>query len=697
MAWLALTALIVWPVATIFIFEAYPPRSAIVIAFVVAWLFLPPTIIMLPGVPDWSKTTATVVSVTVVLWFKHARQFLAIRLRWFDIPVLAFTGCSLASSLSAGQGVYEGLSSVLEEILRWALPYLIGRAFLNDTQGLRQLTLGLAVGGICYMPLCWFELKMSPILKNWVYAFSTFTIDNYGLRYGGYRPMVFLTTGLELGWWMCCATLAAFLLWRSGSVRYLFGMPFGVLTTVLALTTIACKSTGALVQIALGFALIYACRWTRTTILIWGLLLVGPMYCLARPTGFWTGEQLLGYANMVFDADRTQSLGFRFEQEEILLQAGTQRPIFGWSRNGGFNPMDEKGNTAAITDGFWIIVFCSNGAFGLVAFNAMLLVPTTLFLRRYPPRTWIDPEVAPLTTFAIILPLYMIDNLSNAMPNPIYAIAMGSCASCLAGPVVSGRRRAESLPTYVAQDHPELAQASAGSSRGEGAVGWLQRQAWAAWERNQLDEAIPLQRRAVRAQQSDADLAPTPDRIDRLARLHISLARLLAAAGDHVGALVERQRADVLWRSVYAAVVADPEATQHFADHANDLAWLLLASPDLDMTSLEKALELVDEAVRLVPESAPYWNTLGIARHRRGRYLQAIQALSRSVHLHPDGGTAFDFFYLALANQALGQTGPAESWLARAEMWLLAHPDAAPALAETRAEIAACFPASRFV
>lgn len=65
MAWLAFFALVLWLPVVFTIFEKYPVRKAIVFSFVTAWLFLPPTLIPLPGFPDWSKMTATVTSVTI--------------------------------------------------------------------------------------------------------------------------------------------------------------------------------------------------------------------------------------------------------------------------------------------------------------------------------------------------------------------------------------------------------------------------------------------------------------------------------------------------------------------------------------------------------------------------------------------------------------------------------------------------------
>jgi hypothetical protein len=90
-------------------------------------------------------------------------------------------------------------------MFRWQLPYLIGRLYFSDAEGLRELAIGIIIGGLaCVLP-CLYEMRMSPLLLPQVYG-----IDRYeGIRMGGYRPRIFFSTGLELGMWMAVASLTA--------------------------------------------------------------------------------------------------------------------------------------------------------------------------------------------------------------------------------------------------------------------------------------------------------------------------------------------------------------------------------------------------------------------------------------------------------------------------------------------------------
>ena len=59
---------------------------------------------------------------------------------WFDIPIVVWCFTPLASSLSNGLGVYDGLSACLSEIVLWGIPYYLGRVYrdLGDARHTAQ-------------------------------------------------------------------------------------------------------------------------------------------------------------------------------------------------------------------------------------------------------------------------------------------------------------------------------------------------------------------------------------------------------------------------------------------------------------------------------------------------------------------------------------------------------------------------------
>ena len=103
-----------------------------------------------------------------------------------------------------------------------------------------------------------------------------------------------------------------------------------------------------------------------------------------------------------------------------------------------------------------------------------------------------------------------------------------------------------------------------------------------------------------------------------------------------------------------AAQPDDHELQRQRRDCGNDLAWLLLNEPEPEPPDLLLAVDLARQATVADPEIATYWNTLGAACYRTGDPAGALAALERSMSLN-DGGTAFDYVFLSLAQSHLGQ------------------------------------------
>ena len=690
MYWFATLALLIWVPIVYLIFEMLPANRAVVSSFVFAWLFLPTISIKLGGFPDWTKMSATTFGVSLIAYLKHSHRLGFLKFHWFDLPILIYCFSPIASALSNNQGLYDGISAFINEMINWGLPYLIGRTLLNDQRGNYLLCYAIAVGGLIYAPLCLFEMRMSPILKLWVYGYNERAVLDFATRYGGYRPIVFLSFGLETGWWMCCASLACYNLWKSGAVTRIRGYPLGFLTVGMVLVTIACKSTGALVQISAGAVVFGLARYLKKSFVVWPLLLLPMAYCLFRPLGIWDGSTLLDISTSLFGPDRAASLGFRFEQEEILMRNALRGPLWGLSRNTGFN-IGPNGRLV-VTDGFWIIVFGTMGFVGLFALNVMLVLPTVLFLRRYPVREWLEPEVAPTLTLAMILPLFMLDNLSNAMLNPIYAVAMGAVSGYLPGT----RTKRLGLASGLRTGKTPLNSGPGGLSTSNKTAGGIGDDAEAAAvnaaRQDRYDEAWEWFSFAVENRQAAASLHPDADELDRLARTQVLFARFLTAIGYLRYAIDQRTQALQVWRSIADRKSLGENALHAHGSNLNDLAWLLIDAPEVAGDQAKQASTLAEEAVQIAPTASAYWNTLGIAYYRNNEHYKAIRALSRAVSLDvTTGGNSFDFYYLALANQALGYAKPARDWLDHAEAWTEKHPELSGSFIKIRAEVADVF------
>ena len=430
-SWTVAIALFGWIPVVLGMFGVLPPRRAVIAAFLLAWLFLPMAGFKLAeGVPVYDKMSATSVGVLLGMVVFDLRRLQSFRAGWIDLPMLMWCLSPIASSLSNDLGAYDGVSAAFRQTLTWGLPYFIGRVYFSDLASLKELAVGLFIGGLIYVPLCLIEIKMSPQLHTWVYGYHQHSFTQT-FRMGGWRPTVFMQHGLMVGMWMCMTGLVGVWLWYARALpRTICQIPTALALLALVVTAVLCKSTGAIALLALGLAGLFAVPVLRTKWVIWALVIVAPLYMVVRAGGIWDGSQLLQVSSDAVGDDRADSLAFRFRNEDMLAGKAMQRPVFGWGGWGRARVYDESGLDISRTDGLWIIALGNYGIVGLASWTLAMLLPAGLMLQRYPIRAWREEAVAPAMVLAVVVVLYTIDCIPNGMVNPIFTLALGGLASC---------------------------------------------------------------------------------------------------------------------------------------------------------------------------------------------------------------------------------------------------------------------------
>jgi hypothetical protein len=418
-----LVALFGWPLVALTLCALLPARRAVIVAYVAAWLFLPVYAYEIKGFPEWTKMSATSISLLGALMIFDLRTLTAFRLRWFDLPMLAWCLSPAAASLANDLGLYDAASAFRNHAVTWGIPYFLGRLYFSDFDGLRELALGLFIGGLIYVPLCLYEIRMSPQLHTIVYGFHQHSFAQTK-RFGGWRPTVFMDHGLMVGIWMSMSSLAGIWLWLCGGLRSFRGISILWFLVPLLVTTVLCKSAGALVLLLMGIALLFWVRRYQTRAPLYLLGAVAPLYILLRLTGIWTGAAMVEAAQ-VFSSERADSLETRLRQEDMLAAKALQRPVFGWAGWNRSRIADETGTDIAITDGLWIIEFGQRGLFGLAAMLSVFLLPAIALARSAPAREWTRPYAAPAAALAAVVVLYLIDCIPNAHVTPVFTLALG--------------------------------------------------------------------------------------------------------------------------------------------------------------------------------------------------------------------------------------------------------------------------------
>ncbi len=447
---IALFALLAWVPAVILLFIALPPRQAVIAAFLGGWMFLPLITIQFTGFPDLSKVSVTSAMVLLAVAAFDSHRLFSFRPRWFDLPMLVWITVPFIASVVNDRGMYDGGSRVLNAILLWGIPYLMGRLYFTDLIAIRELMIGLFIAGLIYMPLCLWEVRMSPQLHRQLYGFAASGhLRGGGLGLPGFRPTVFIGHGLELSMFMLTCTLAGFWLWKTRALRELWGFPTALLVAGLWGTVVLCKVFGAILLLHLGIVALSSTKWLRTSAVVLLLIAAPVIYMATRTSGTFTGETLTGFARAVAE-ERADSLQFRLDAEMGILANAKQRLIFGYGSDPQWRARlsDDPNAKDVVTDGMWIIALGQAGIVGLVALTLVLLIPPLMIWQRMPVAFWEHPAFAPVIGLAVLMVCFMIDSLFNATLNMVSLLIAGAVGSMV--PIMRpGGAAAEDRPAQL--------------------------------------------------------------------------------------------------------------------------------------------------------------------------------------------------------------------------------------------------------
>ena len=430
----AFLMLALWPVASAVLFRRLPPGRAIIASLLIAYLFLPPPPagFDFPLLPPLTKETIpSLVMILACLILYRGQISLLPDSRLGKLLVLLFIGSPLATVLTNTEPVIwdqmalpalklrEALSMMIQQAMLIA-PLLLARNFLHRPEDHRDMLKAVFVGGMAYSVLMLVEVRLSPQLNIWVYGFFQHNFDQM-IRFGGFRPIVFLYHGLWVSFFTMTAVIAAIALGRgSGANAPWYWLSALYLAAVLVLS----KSLGAILFAMVLIPLVLVLP-ARAQVRVAALLVVMALaYPVLKGADLIPQEPILQLAEQIAP-DRANSLRFRFQQEEVLLDRATEKPLFGWGlwgRNHIWDGVTQR--ILTVTDGRWIILIGVMGWLGFLAEFGVLALPV-LLTWRYARRSAVplSPWIGPM---CLLLGINLIDLIPNATLTPLTWLLAGA-------------------------------------------------------------------------------------------------------------------------------------------------------------------------------------------------------------------------------------------------------------------------------
>lgn len=433
--WFAYVALCSWPIVSFLLYRRFSVTRATLLSIICAYLLLPVrTQIDLPMIPPLDKSSVPNLAAFFVCRFVLGKKIdffpkiLLVRVLLLIYIISPFVTALLnPDPVIAGQvyikamDSYDALSAVIRQML-FILPFLLGMAFFRDQTSHEEFLLIIIISALFYSLPMLFEVRMSPQLHRWIYGYFPHSFVQQ-MRAEGFRPVVFLGHGLLVAFYTACAVIAAGSYWILR--KSIFGFRSGVITAYLGGILILCKSLAATIYAILAILMLKTTSPIFQLRMAKFLVILVVLYPLSRAAD-WFPTQALENVAADFSELRAQSLKFRLDNEEILLNKALQKPFFGWGTWGRNRVYDhETGKDLSITDGRWVIVMGEFGWFGYLAEFGLLALPvfrSAAVIRKMQDKR----EKVVLSGMAILMAVSMVDLLPNASVAPLTWLLAGA-------------------------------------------------------------------------------------------------------------------------------------------------------------------------------------------------------------------------------------------------------------------------------
>ncbi len=434
--WFAYIAIGIWPIVAVWLFRTKPMQEATLWTILGGHMFLPVgTAIDFSMIPPLDKASIPALAAFIGCRFiagKRIPIFGQNRLvSW--LLLLYIVGPFITAELNdtpviqrarflPGMTHYDALSAVAGQFIVF-IPFFIGRQFFRTYENQLLMFRTLVLASLGYSVLMLFEIRMSPQLHTWIYGYFPHSSFGQQVRYGGFRPVVFMGHGLLVSFFAAIALISATVLWQLKYKIRRFS-PANV-TYYLMLILVLCKSAASILY---GFFALLLIKITKVKTQLRIAVILASM-ALLYPTmsimNIFPHQPLLELVRSI-DTERAESMGVRFENERILLEHGRKNSFFGWGSWGRNRVYDvESGKDVTLTDGLWVITFSQFGWAGFIAEFGLLAIPVFSAKKAASKLANSHKELIMLAAHALLASLIIIDQLPNSSLAPWLWLLVG--------------------------------------------------------------------------------------------------------------------------------------------------------------------------------------------------------------------------------------------------------------------------------
>lgn len=419
--------LVTWPVVSAVLFQRLETRQAFIWSILGAYILLSPlTFIATPVIPDLGKDSVSSSAAAALAMAAGYRIFALPRNLALKAMIVTFVMWPWLTMSGNPDPLVEGITyrpaltpyDTLSAMFGQAfmlLPFLTARSVLGAPGSERLMLRALMIAGLAYSLPMLVEVRLSPQINVWIYGYFAHDFIQM-IRYGGFRPMVFMTHGLWVALFAFSALASAAALARDGG----FSRKALMAVLWLGVMLVLCKSMAPILYALMILPLLLLAPprlMLAVAAMLAGTVLVFPLLRLA---GLIPIEQLTA-AVLAIDAERAASLIFRLQNEEILLERAVERLWTGWGGYGRSLLVDPVGGEyTTIADGRWIITLGIEGLPGYIAEFGLFTLPVL--------SAWRTPAVRGeplLAALVLIHATMLIDLIPNATITPLTFLLAG--------------------------------------------------------------------------------------------------------------------------------------------------------------------------------------------------------------------------------------------------------------------------------